>query len=109
MPDLVRAMGQPARNDTSRLRSAGNAISQCLGDPRGEVVGVSVGLVRPAAAGPAGLGIGNANVAEGDGDAAGDRPRDRDCAGDGVGITPGEGEGLGVGVGVGRGGIIFSQ
>jgi len=76
-----------------------SAISQCLGDTRGEVAGVSVGLAGPAAAGPAGLGMGNANVGDGDGD----------CAGDDVGIAPGDGEGLDVGLGVGRGGMTFSQ
>ena len=75
-------------------------ISQCLGDARGEVVGVSVGLPGTL---PAALGMGNANVGDGD------PPGDGDCAGDDVGVAPGDGEGVGVGVGVGGGGIIFSQ
>lgn len=104
----TRSLG-PARNQRLAVEISRIAISQCLGDTRGEVAGVSVGLAGPAAAGPAGLGMGNANGGDGDGDAAGDPPGDGDCAGDDVGIAPGDGEGLGVGVGVGGGGMIFSQ
>jgi hypothetical protein len=91
---------RPARNEAaSRSRAAGVRFSQRLGDRRGGVVGVSVGLTGPAAAGPAGLGVGNANVGDGDGD----------CSGDDADIALGDGTGLGVGVGVGGGGMIFSQ
>ena len=95
--------------NTLAVEISRSVISQCLGDLRGEAVGVSVGLTGSAAAGPAGLEMGKANVGDGDGDAAGDLPGDGDCAGDDVGIAPGDGEGLGVGVGVGGGGMIFSQ
>ena len=83
-----------------------SAISQCLGDTRGEDVGVCVGLTGEL---PTGLEMGKANVGDGDGDAAGDPPGDGDCAGGDVDVAPGDGEGLGVGVGVGGGGMIFSQ
>lgn len=105
-PDEVpEALASPRGMNTLGVEISRKPISQCLGDARGEVVGVSVGLTGPPAAGPAGLGIGNANVdvdvGEADGvvDPVGDREE--------VGVTVGERDG--VGVGVGEGGMIFSQ
>ena len=103
---MPEALASPQGMNTLGVEISRKPISQCLGDARGEVVGVRVGLPGTL---PAGLGVGNANVGDGDGNAAGDLPGDGDCAGDDVDVASGDGEGLGVGVGVGGGGMIFSQ